>query len=91
MSVTSLSEHGAVRLKQRGIRESDVDFLVENGTKKGDMIVFTNKDFAKMEKKAKLLLKISERLRGKCLVVRDNLVVTGFHANPQQIHDLAHR
>jgi hypothetical protein len=89
-TATALSNHAAARLKQRGIREADVGFLIENGTKKGDHIVFTNKDFARLEKEAKRLLKLGSRLKGKCLVVRDNLVVTGYQANAKQIHEVAH-
>jgi hypothetical protein len=91
MNAAALSDHATARLKQRGIREVDVDFLIENGTKKGDHIVFTNKDFARLEREAKKLLKIGSRLKGKCLIVRDGTVVTGFHARAKQIHEIAHR
>lgn len=54
-------------------------------------IVFTNKDFVRLEKEAKRLLRLGSRLKGKCLIVRDRTVVTGFHARAKQIHKIVHR
>lgn len=89
--MSQLSNHAESRLNQRGIRIADVDFLLEHGTRVGDRVIFSRKDFAEIEREAKEMIKRAERMVGKCVIVKEDVVVTGFHCRAEQAHELLHK
>ena len=88
--MTTFTKHGMARIRQRGLKESDVDFIMRNGTDTGDGYMVTEKDARNMIKKAKQLIAMAERLRNKRIVADGAEVLTAFHATRQQAHVLLH-
>ena len=87
-----ITGHALERLRQRGFRESDVEFILNNGTIKGTKAMLTNKDGAKLIEKAKKTISIVNRLAGKQIIVDGDDVITVFHANSrQQSRFMAHK
>jgi len=89
--MTTISSHGVARMQQRGLRHQDIDLLLAHGTCVGDRVVFSNKDAASRITQLKREIERCERLKGKCIVVRDDVVVTAFHATADQIHRVMHK
>ena len=48
-----LTIHEIYRIRQRGLRESDVEFIINNGTINGGKAMLTNKDSRKLIRKEK--------------------------------------
>ena len=80
------------RLRQRGLKESDLDFIITNGTIKGRTAMLTNKDRARLIEQAKKTISIVTRLSRKQIVVDGDDVITVFHATAsQQRRFMAHK
>ena len=82
MTSLAITRHAEVRMSQRGIRETDVDFLLAHGTDVGpDRIVLTKRDAARAIRDLKNRIADIERLTGKVLVVAEGQLVTAFHSS----------
>ena len=75
-----ITNHEHERRRQRGLKESDVHFIINNGTIRGTKAMLTNK----LIRKARKVISIVTRLAGKQLVVDGHVVVTAYHANSRQ-------
>ena len=80
MPQLALSQHGCVRLAQRGIHLSDVDLILQFGTEVDDGFIVREKDCQEVERALKNILTRVRRIRGKRVVVADGCLVTAFHA-----------
>ena len=84
----SITHHAAQRMAQRGVRTSDVDVLLSIATEvEGGYLVRENdaRVFAdELRKRAEQ----AERLAGKRFVIRENKLVTAYHATPAQTRRL---
>lgn len=93
-----LTNHAAERLRQRGLRESDVDVVLLHGTQTGEAIVLTRKDAdaaiaqhkRQIAQHHKRQIAQLERLRGMAAFTRDCAVVTLFRPTPEQLRRLMH-
>jgi hypothetical protein len=85
-----LTNHAAERLRQRGLRESDVDVVLLHGTQTGEAIVLTRKDADAAIAEHKRQIAQLERLRGMAAFTRDCAVVTLFRPTPEQLRRLMH-
>ncbi len=80
MTALGITRHGEIRMSQRGIRKSDLEFLLAHGTEIGlDRIMLTKRDAAKEIGMLKKQIANLERLAGKVLVVSDGYLVTAYH------------
>ena len=59
-----LTHHAEVRLRQRGLRERDVAFVLEHGTPAGDAVLLTQQDAAQMIGEYRRRIAQLERLSG---------------------------
>ena len=73
------SKHAQVRLKQRALRKADVDFILQHGSRDGELQFLCREDVQELISQAKLLISIANRLKGKSVVVAGNVVVTAYH------------
>jgi S-adenosylmethionine:tRNA-ribosyltransferase-isomerase (queuine synthetase) len=73
------SKHALARIRQRGIRESDIPVIVAAGTQMGDDSVFLlDQDVEREIQKRKLEIAVLERLRGCRVVIAGETVVTVY-------------
>lgn len=85
-----ITRHAAARIRQRGLRESDVAFVLAHGTPVPDGYMLTAHDAADLEREARHLMAMAQRLKGKLVVTSGAAVVTAYHAcRARQKHALA--
>lgn len=88
--------HGETRMSQRGIRESDLDLILDYGTEIGqDRLMLTRRDAARLIGERKKEIAKIERLTDKVIVVSEGCLVTAYHqahsARPIGEHKRRHR
>ena len=90
----NISQHAEVRMQQRGFSRRDIGLLRNYGTQYDHTSqVLTDKAAneaiieLKQEGKHSEAMEL-QRLRGKCLIIRDNTLVTCFHAKDKQIKSM---
>lgn len=82
MRSIAITRHAEARMSQRGIRETDVEFLLAHGTDMGpDRIVLTKRDAAQAIRDLKKRIADIERLTGKVLVVAEGRLITAYHSS----------
>ena len=75
------SRHAKKRLNQRGVRENDVDFLLNTATQVAqDAYLLTNSDVEREIVRRKKEIQQLERLRGLKLVVVGDTLVTAYRS-----------
>lgn len=73
------TRHAEVRMQQRGIRESDLETVVEAATPiDADSVMLLNQDVDREVRKLKRKIAILERLRGCRVVLTGQSVVTAY-------------
>ena len=79
-----ITQHADQRIRQRGRRESDLEFVFEYGTpcKKG--VLLTKKDKQTLIRNAKSTIKLAEKLEGTFLACDGDTVMTAFRATRNQ-------
>ena len=86
------SAHATQRMQQRGIRERDVDLILNCGTQiGGDSILLSDKDAAREIERRKHEIQALERLRGCKVVVSEGVVVTCYHTQTKHLKKLLRR
>jgi hypothetical protein len=78
-------------MRQRSLREDDVEFILRHGTETDDGVLLTARDVQELVRGAKRLIETAERLRCKRVATRDGAIITAFHADRRQQHALLHR
>jgi hypothetical protein len=86
-----LTRHAEVRLRQRGLRERDVEVVLAHGTPTPEAVVLTNKDVDRVVGECRRLIAQLERLRGTAVFTREEVVVTTFRPEPEQLRVLMRR
>ena len=80
MTGLSVTHHGEIRMSQRGIRKTDLKFLLAHGTDIGrNRIMLTKQDASREIGMLKKQIACVERLSGKVLVVSEGYLVTAYH------------
>lgn len=77
-----LSQHAAIRARQRGLRERDIDVIIQTGsTLDAESIFLRNRDVEREIREHKQAITALERLRGWRVVVAGETVVTVYRAS----------
>ncbi len=85
MEPLDFSKHAARRVRQRGLRDRDVELAVECGTPiAGDGIVLLDSDVRRETARRKREIQAFERLRGCKVVVSEGTIITCHHADGQR-------
>ena len=80
MTKPSITKHGRARMRQRGLREADLDLILEYGTEIGqDRIMLRGRDTDKIIQSLKREIAKFERLKNKVVVVSDGRLITAYH------------
>ena len=80
MSTLDLTSHAIQRLAQRGISATDIDLILAIGSEAEGGFIVCRKDCDALEREVKQFLQRVRRLEGKRVVLRENKVVTAYHA-----------
>jgi len=79
------SRHAEVRMRQRGLRNADLDLVLLSATQvSSDSYVLTDADVMREITRRKREVQQLERLRGLKVVVQGGTIVTAFHARPAE-------
>lgn len=77
----SLTNHAGVRLRQRGLRETDIDLVMACGTDApGGRVILRRRDVAREIAACKRRIQTLERLSGCTVVCEEDAIVTCYHA-----------
>jgi len=88
--MTAFTNHARGRIRQRGLRERDVEFILNYGTDTGDGVILAKKDAQRIIANAKRQIEAAERLVNKRVVADGEEIITVFHADRRQAHQLLH-
>ena len=81
MSAIIVSQHAAVRMRQRGVRLADVELVLGCASAIGDDVLFlSSKDADREISRRKREIEALQRLRGQKLVVVDDTIVTCYRS-----------
>lgn len=84
-SLLVFSKHAARRVRQRGLRDRDVELVLDHGTPVAeDGVVLLNQDAEREIARRKQEIQALERLRGCKVVVADGRVITCYHTSNRQ-------
>jgi len=81
MNTIILSYHAQARMRQRGIRNSDIELILQCGSAIGEDIYFlSRKDTEREIRRRKREIQALERLRNRKVVLCDGTVVTCYRS-----------
>lgn len=79
-----VSRHAKARMRQRGLRHEDVQFVCEHGTETAKGYLLTERDAESLEAEARHMLLKAQRLRGVLVPVAENTAKTVIHTTRRQ-------
>ena len=85
-----LTRHVEQRLRQRGLRECDLEFVLRHGSHLGDAVVLTNKDAEAAIAEHRREIARLGRLRGTAVFTKESAVVTVFRPSDAQLRQMRH-
>ena len=80
----NLTTHAYSRIRQRGIRDSDLSFILSNGTARRKGFMITKKDRDRIICEAKNAISRAEKLEGKLIISDADVIITAFHGTKKQ-------
>jgi len=81
MSALALSSHAEARMRQRGLRLSDLELILRCASEiGGDIYFLSRKDAAREIRRRKYEIQALERLQGQKMVVAGDTVVTCYRS-----------
>jgi len=81
MNPVATTAHAASRMRQRGIRESELELALALATEVPDGFIVLERDVRALEREAKRLVQSARKLAGKRFVVESNKLITAYHAS----------
>ena len=78
------SKHAQVRARQRGYRDSDIDFVIKHGTNVDDGSFLTDGDVHKAIEKRKQEIQQFSRLKGTVVIVSGDTIVTTYRPDKRR-------
>jgi hypothetical protein len=85
-----LTRHVERRLRQRGLRECDLEFVLRHGSHLGDAVVLTNKDAEAAIAEHRREIARLGRLRGTAVFTKESAVVTVFRPSDAKLRQMRH-
>ena len=84
MLTLQVTRHAQARMAQRGLSSDDLDLLLQLGVEVPQGYLATRKGVAEISCQLKRIIDRLERLPGKRVVVRNDVLVTTYHATERQ-------
>ena len=85
------SKHAQARARQRGYRDSDIDFVIKHGTNVDDGSFLTDGDVHKAIEKRKQEIQQFSRLKGTVVIVSGDTIVTTYRPDKRRVQKLIGR
>ena len=85
------SKHAQTRARQRGYRDSDIDFVIQHGTNVDDGSFLTDGDVHRAIEKRKQEIQQFSRLKGTVVILRENVVLTVYRPDKRRAQKLIGR
>ena len=85
------SKHAQARARQRGYRDSDIDFVMKHGTDVDDGSFLTDGDVHRAIEKRKQEIQQFSRLKGTVVILRRNMVATVYRPDKRRTKKLIGR
>ena len=82
------SKHAQARARQRGYRDSDIDFVMKHGTDVDDGSFLTDGDVHRAIEKRKQEIQQFSRLKGTVVILRRNMVATVYRPDKRRAQKL---
>ncbi|MEI8719782.1 hypothetical protein [Mesorhizobium sp. ISC11] len=79
-----VSRHAQRRMQQRGRRPAEICFVLEHGTHTSAGVMLTGRDAALLEKEARSVIEMAQRLKNVVIPCGGATVKTVFKARPKQ-------
>lgn len=91
-SLLVFSKHAARRVRQRGLRDRDVELVLDHGTPlAGDGVILLNRDAEREIARRKQEIQALERLRGCKVILSDGTIVTCYHTEGSKIMQIGRK
>lgn len=78
MITVGITAHAMTRMQQRGVKWSDIDYVMSIGTEIGDGYVILERDYRAIEHEMKRQLQNIKRLVGKRIVCQQGKLITAY-------------
>lgn len=75
----NITQHAHQRLQQRGLREADLDLILQHGTETDDGVYLRDVDVQRAEAQLKMLIARLRRLAGRYVVVKGENIITAYY------------
>ena len=86
MTAIDCTPHARLRMRQRGVRDDDLAFILSCATSvDGETLILRNRDVQREVEARKREIRILERLKGQLLVIRNGRAVTTYKPQPAVI------
>ena len=85
------SQHARARIRQRGFRDSDIDFVMKHGTDVDAGSFLTDKDVQSGIEAAKKVIRDLARLKGTMVIVSGNTAVSIYRPDKRRTKKLIGR
>ena len=85
------SQHARARIRQRGFRDSDINFVMKHGTDVDDGSFLTDGDVHRAIEKRKQEIQQFSRLKGTVVILRRNMVATVYRPDQRRAKKLIGR
>ena len=85
MASLHLTRHAQSRVRQRGVREADLDLIYRFGTEVADGVVLRQEDVIAVEQEVKLLVNRLHTLKGRFIAVHGDTVLTTYKPSRGQL------
>jgi hypothetical protein len=83
-----VTNHAEERMQQRGLRPSDIDTVLLNGTPTDEAVILTRRNVESAIREHKRRIAQLERLVGLAVFTRESAVVTLFRPTAEQLRKL---
>ena len=80
MAELRISRHAEARMAQRGIREADIELILQLGSEVEGGLIVRKEDFRRYERNLRAQIQRASRLVGKRLVLAEDQLVTAYHS-----------
>ena len=81
MTILTMSNHAETRMRQRGLRNTDVELILRCASEIGEDVYFlSRKDVERETQRRKREIQALDRLCGQKVVVAEDTIVTCYHS-----------
>lgn len=84
MTLIHLTKHAQIRIRQRGVRQHDLAFVLQHGTESAGGIFFSDDDAELVEAESRSNIRRAQRLRNLFVATEGSVIKTALRATKSQ-------